>query len=261
MGLLRRFSVSILMLAALTLGCYPALAQESQLTFSVGAEYTTGTYGGTQDIEDVYVPFGLSYKQSQLLIRATVPFLSVKAPSGTQIGPGGEPIPGSGQIETNSGLGDILFSLTYMDLWASDDGNFALDVTGKIKAGTADETEGLGTGETDYSVQMDLYRFFDGFTLFGNLGYKFRGQPPGVSLDDVWFAAIGGSVRLNRQNRLGAAFDFRPSAYSGNDDIREISVNWSSQLREGLRLSTYVLAGFGDSSPDWGVGFRIRFGG
>lgn len=261
MGILGRIPLGTFVLATWASACNPALAQDSQLTFSLGAEYTTGTYGGNQDIKDIYVPFGISYKQSPLLIRATVPYLSVKAPSGTQLGPGGEPLPGSGQIETQSGLGDVLLSLTYLDLWTSDSGDLALDLTGKIKAGTADDAKGLGTGETDYSLQLDVYRFFDGFTLFGNLGYKFRGQPPGTTLDDVWFAGFGGSVRLNSRNRLGAAFDFRPSAFAGNDDIREISAYWSSQLREGLRLNTYVLAGFGDSSPDWGVGFRLRFGG
>lgn len=254
-----RLAAGLCALASALLAWYPAQAQ--QASFSVGAEYTTGTYGGTQDIEDLYIPFTLNYRRSPWNLMLTVPFLSVRAPTGTVIGPGGEPLPGSGQIQTESGLGDITVALTYMDLWQSADRNTVLDLTGKVKLGTADEDTGLGTGETDYSVQLDLYRFLERFTLFGNAGYKFRGEPSGSTLDNVWFVAVGGSYKLNPRNRLGAAFDFRPSAFPGNDDIRELSLYWSTRAADGLRLNTYVLAGFSDSSPDWGVGFRVRFGG
>jgi len=51
------------------------------------------------------------------------------------------------------------------DVLSSSSGDLAMDLTGKIKFGTADEDKGLGTGEQDYSLQADVFRFFDGATL------------------------------------------------------------------------------------------------
>ena len=96
-----------------------AAEQENGPRFSIsaGAEYTTGTYGGDADIEDFYVPLKATMDFGRLSFRLTLPYLSVRAPEGTVItGPGGEPIPGTGDIVTNSGIGDVIGSVTIYDV-------------------------------------------------------------------------------------------------------------------------------------------------
>jgi hypothetical protein len=117
----------------------PALAQDQNttFTFSVGTEYTSGRYGGDVDIEDLYVPLTATVDYGRTQFRLTTPYLSVTAPEGTVIyGPGGEPIPGTGDITTESGLGDIIGSFTVYDVINSRRLRVAMDLTGKVKFGT-----------------------------------------------------------------------------------------------------------------------------
>lgn len=248
-----------LALAVLGFFSVTSAAQQQGLSVKTGVQYTTGEYGGTRDISDIYVPITGMLVTGDWGLSATVPYLRVKAPAGTLIGPGGEPIPGTGDMRTESGIGDIILRLSYFNLLRSADKQFALDVTGKLKLGTADEDKGMGTGENDYSIQFDGYGFFDSFTLFGTLGYKVRGQPQGYDLEDVWFASIGGSIPVATRTRLGMAFDVRPSAYKSNEDLRELSLYLSRRSANNWRYSAYLSTGFSDSSPDMGAGFSVGY--
>jgi hypothetical protein len=62
-----------------------------------------------------------------------------------------------------------------------------------VKFGATDVELGLGTGEHDYSLQADLFRFFDRFTGIGTAGYTVRGDPDAVDLEDQFFASLGGT--------------------------------------------------------------------
>jgi hypothetical protein len=227
----------------------------ANLRFSTGLEYATGKYGGTDDIEELYVPFTFRAGFDRIGLRLTVPYLRVTAPEDTIITePGTEPLPGSGATVTESGLGDVVGALTFYDLYVSDKANFVIDATGKIKFGTADETKGLGTGENDYTVQLDAFRFFDRLTLQGSAGYRLRGDPPGIDLDDVFLASVGGAYLATDNTMLGMYFDYRQSAISGIDDIQELSGFASFRLGRAWRMELYAFTGLTDSSTDFGGG-------
>jgi hypothetical protein len=227
----------------------------ANLRFSTGLEYATGKYGGTDDIEELYVPFTFRAGFDRIGLRLTVPYLRVTAPEDTIITePGTEPLPGSGATVTESGLGDVVGALTFYDLYISDKANFVIDATGKIKFGTADETKGLGTGENDYTVQLDAFRFFDRLTLQGSAGYRLRGDPPGIDLDDVFLASVGGAYLATDNTMLGMYFDYRQSAISGIDDIQELSGFASFRLGRAWRMELYAFTGLTDSSTDFGGG-------
>jgi hypothetical protein len=226
---------------------------------STGIDYTSGDYGGTVDIEDVYIPLTGIVDYGRFGFRLTVPYLSVTAPAGTIItGPGGQPVPGTGALTTESGLGDIIGSVTLYDVVYNRELGLALDITGKIKFATADEAKGLGTGEHDYSVQADLYKYLGEFTLLGTAGYKVRGDPAGVDLENVLFGSIGGIYNFPRETRGGLIFDYRESAISSNDSIREITGFVSRPINNDWRLMLYALTGFSDSSPDFGGGVLVK---
>lgn len=249
------------------LGCAVMLAsvtasaqdQNTTFTFSAGAEYTSGRYGGDVDIDDVYVPLTATASSGRVTYRLTVPYLSVRAPEGTLIyDPGGEPQPGSGDIVTESGLGDVIGSVTIFDVVSNSRLRLAMDLTAKVKLATADEDKGLGTGENDYSVQADFYKFYDQLMLLGSIGYRFRGDPGGVDLNDVVTTSIGGTYNFTPNVRGGLVFDYRQSAIDGNDDIQELTGFVSRRISENWRLQFYALAGFSDSSPDMGIGVQVK---
>lgn len=231
---------------------------DPKFTLSSGVDFTTGTYGGDADIEDLYVPITATVDYGRIAFRLTVPYLSVSAPEGTVFDSGGAPLAGSGALTTESGLGDVIGSVTVYDIINNHRLGFAMDLTGKVKFGTADEDKGLGTGESDYSVQADFYKFADKLTLLSSVGYKFRGDPAGLDLNNVLMASLGGTYKFTPDVSGGLIFDFRESAISGNDDIQELSGFVSRRISEDWRLQVYALTGFTDSSPDWGGGIRIR---
>jgi len=239
-----------------------AAAEAPRFSLGVGAEYTTGDYGGEESVDEFYVPVTGAIDLERLAFRLTVPFLSVRAPEFTTIsGPDGQPIVGEGPIVTESGLGDVLASVTVFDVLSSSNGDVAMDLTGKIKFGTADEEKGLGTGEQDYSLQADVFRFFDKATLMGTAGYAFRGDPEGFNLEDTYFLSVGASYAMSAASSAGAFFDFREASVPDSDSLQELSAWVSTRLGTNGRAQLYVLAGFGDSSPDWGGGlsFSTRF--
>ena len=229
-----------------------------RVSIAAGAEYSTGTYGGDADIEDFYVPVKATVDLRRLSFRLTMPYLSVRAPEGTVItGPGGEPIPGTGDIVTNSGIGDVIGSVTVYDVIRDRRLGFAMDVTGKVKFGTADVDKGLGTGENDFTVQADFLKFTDSITWTGSLGYKFRGQPPGAKLDDTLLASAGGIYKVSNDMRTGMFFDYRESSI-GADAAQELSLFVSNRVSADWKLQAYVFKGFTDGSADWGGGFQIK---
>lgn len=238
----------------------PALADgDTKVTLSTGIEITRGSYGGDEDVEDLYVPVSAAVDYGRFALRFTIPYLSVTAPEGTAItGPGGEPLPGTGDIETNSGLGDVTGSVTLYDVIRNRERGIALDLTGSVKFGTADKDKGLGTGETDFTVQADLLKFFDEVTLLGSIGYKFRGDPAEIDLEDSLLASFGGWYRFSPQTRAGLFFDYRDSSIPERDAIRELTGFVSRRINDGWRFQVYVLGGFTDSAPDWGAGLRFK---
>ena len=243
------------------LGSMPALAQDddTRFTLSAGMDFTSGRYGGDTDIEDIYAPLTATVSYGRISWRLTVPYLSVRGPEGTVIyDPGAEPLPGSGDIVTESGLGDVIGSVTIFDVIDNRRLGIAMDLTGKVKFGTADEDKGLGTGKNDYSVQADFYKFANQLTLLGSFGYKFRGDPTGVELNDVFMASVGGIYKFTPKTRGGLFFDYRESAIIGNDSIQELTGFVSRRISENWRLQVYALTGFTDSSPDLGVGIQIK---
>ena len=139
----------------LTGGVASAEPDGAFVRLSTGVEYTSGSFGGTEDIDDLYVPVTASVDVGRLNFRLTVPYLSVRAPTEiTETGEDGQPVAGSGPRVTESGLGDVIAGVTLYDVIDNRDLDLVVDVTGTVKFGTADENKGLGTGEMDRRVTV-----------------------------------------------------------------------------------------------------------
>jgi hypothetical protein len=239
-----------------------AAAEEAPVSigWAAGIETSRGDYGGDVDIEDVYVPFKLTVEGKRIAASLTVPYLSVRAPLGTTVtDPDGAPVTGTGELVTESGLGDVVVGLTVYDVFYSPDLGLALDLTGKLKFGTADADKGLGTGETDVTVIADLVKYYERTTLIGSLGYKVRGEPEDYVLDDVLLGSLGAIIEPgNSKNRVGVFFDYRESSFADEDAVMELSLSVARPLNEKHTLQFFVAKGFGDSAAAWAAGFLFR---
>ena len=251
--------VSFLCCVALLLGV-PAVAEDldTRISLSAGVDITSGTYGGEDEIEDTYIPLTATVDYGRVSFRLTVPYLSVRAPEGTILDPDGVPIPGTGEITTESGLGDVVGSATIYDVIYSERLGFAMDLTGKVKLGTADEAKGLGTGESDYSVHADFYKFVNRLTLMSSVAYKFRGDPDDIDFGDVLMASVGGTYKFTGNVNGGLFYDYRESAITGSDAVREVTGLISHRISDDWRLQVYAMTGLTDSSPDWGAGITMK---
>ena len=240
--------------------CRAALGDDSYFNVTIGSEYASGSYYSNNSVEEMYVPFTISYGSGSVGYRLTVPYLYIRAPVSTIITNSQEQAAvGQGPITTVSGLGDIVAGITFYDLYVNKSLDVVVDVTAKVKIGTADDIKGLGTGENDYSLQTNLYKFFDIYYLNASFGYKFRGDPSGLDLNDVWFGSLGASYRFSPSTRAGIAYDYQESSFEAGDAVQEVIVFVSHKLDNSWGIQFYTFTGFSDSSPDWGLGSLIKY--
>jgi hypothetical protein len=246
-------------LAAAVGGLIIAGSAAAQTSIGVGLEYTTGKYGATQSTDQLYVPFVVKHETGPWIFKATVPYLRVSGP-GNVIGGGPDRIvvPGvDDAIRTESGLGDVVASAFY-NILDERKGGLGVDLGFKVKLPTADEQKGLGTGETDYAFQLDFFKPFGATTLFGSVGYRVYGDPPGATLRDVGYFSIGLSQRLAGDSSIGVAYDYRPHIVNGGSEISELTAFWSKRMSPEWKFQLYGVVGFSDASPDAGIGALLE---
>jgi hypothetical protein len=231
-----------------------AQAQESPLTLGAGLHYSTGDYGTGTTTRITTLAGTARYERGPWVYRATVPWLEISGSDAV--------IPGVGQARrsagtrTESGLGDIVVSATHATYYDRAS-TLGLDLTAKLKIATADEEKGLGTGEPDLALLVDLYRTFDRITGFGGVGYHILGDSPGLPLENVWSANLGATYKLNERDSVGASLDGRERPLPGGARQRELTGFWLRQLDRAWKAQAYMLIGLADGSPDWGAGLSL----
>jgi len=228
------------------------VAAEPGFSLTTGLDYSTGKYGGTVSTDILYIPFTGQYEADKYTLKLTVPYLQVTGPGNVviDVGPIGTP---STTTTRQSGLGDIVVAGTY-NMYDRRANGTLVDATAKIKFATADEAKGLGTGKNDYALQADLYKTLGKNTVFGTLGYKVMGSPPGVTLNNVFYASLGAGHRYSQETSAGLILDLREKASATGDAQRELTAYVSHKLGKTWKAQAYAVKGFSNGSPDWGAG-------
>ena len=237
-------------------------ADTGEFSLGVGFNYSSGEYGTSTTTEILSVPIIARYDRGPWIFKLTVPYLSISG--GTSVVPGVGRVTssnprrrGGGASEaTATGLGDIVASATYTAFYNSAT-TFGVDVTGRVKLGTADRDQGLGTGANDYGMQVDAYKTYDRVTYFGGIGYTELGSSPYIQLNSVLNATAGASYKLDERNSAGLTVDTRERASPSGSPQRELTAFWTQKIDRTWRAQAYVLKGFSDGSPDWGVGASV----
>jgi len=239
-------------------GFSPLLFAEPELSLSAGFDYTTGDYGQAADTDMVYLPFTVRYKTDEFNVWLTVPYLWVDGPGGVtrDLGPVRQTT--SSTTHTESGIGDVIAGLRY-GVYADARQGLLVDVTGKIKFATADADKGLGTGENDYSLQVDLYQRWHQYTLIATLGYTRVGDPPDINLDDRIYHSLGVARKLSETTQAGILLDASGEAFSFDYDREEFFGYISHRLDRQRKVQYYALYGLEEASPDVGFGVILTY--
>jgi hypothetical protein len=252
----------VVVLATGLLAANIANAQETTFKVGISTDYSTGDYGTGQTVDIWSVPLTAKVENGRWSLELKVPYISINS-AGDVVGGTDSPIVtkkkkvvGSNARSTESGLGDIVGSMGYAIL-TGNDGLPLLEIIGKVKVPTASESDSLGTGEFDYSAQLELAQTFGKVTPFGTLGYRIIGEPSGVDLDNIFFATVGAGYAFNPRVSAGLAVDYSQATTSSATDMVEVSpyVSWDVTKRWGLLF--YGLLGVSNGSPDSGGGVKI----
>jgi hypothetical protein len=249
-----------------------------QFSLSAGADYSSGKYG-TDTTTDIWsVPVTAAYQSDRWTFKLTVPYINISGadnvipgvgkvnngnPKGRGRGKGNgnggtTPTPTTTTSGSASGLGDITASAGY-ELLSSDDHTFGLDLTGKVKFGTADENKGLGTGKNDYGLSVDTYKVSGAWTAFGGVGWMKYGSSQYIQLKNGFNANIGADYKLGTSDSIGAYYYYRERIADGGAPQSELTGYWNHKLSDNLRVQAYALAGFDDGSPDYGAGASLKY--
>jgi len=279
---MNRKKLLVSMVAASTLGLYVQCAwagDPGRATVSAGFDYSTGNYGTPFDTQIWDVPLSAGYEADRWSVKVTVPWINISGASnvipgigrvlnvnpharghglGLGVGVGGSAPPPTVTEGSASGLGDIVAQATY-GLVRDDTARFGLDLTGKVKFGTASADKGLGTGRNDYGVNLDAYKGLAAWTVFGGAGFMKYGSSQYIVLHNGWNANLGAGYKLDDANDIGAYFYYREKISDSGYAQRELSGYWNHRFGNAWRLQGYVLGGFSDGSPDWGVGGSLRY--
>jgi len=161
---------------------------------------------------------------------------------------------------TESGLGDIVLRGRYYLL----DEQALLPtvaLTAKVKFPTADRDRGLGTGEFDEGLGIELSKkLSDVWIGFVDLGYTVLGDPPDVNLRNQWNYDVGAGYYVTKELLLSAYYEGWTAALPGLSSPRDLlfAVNLAANP---IRLNASIARGLSDGSPDWAfmAGLSVRF--
>lgn len=254
-------------LAALLLAGYVGMGwaadSGSNLTLGVEPSYSDGKYGTSSDTKIFYLPVYAKYQDGDLGIKLTVPYISVESTGavlsgGVVIGHKRTSSTSPASQTTESGLGDVWLEGNYRIHGA---GGAAPDFVpyAKVKFGTASSSKGLGTGENDYEGGLGLeWAVADNWFPFLQAGYRFVGEPTGLSLSD--FATYDGGVmyRASSTDYLTVMFTGHGSAGAGTPVAADALVAWNHRLSNGIALQAFLDKGLSNGSPDYGAGVGLE---
>jgi hypothetical protein len=226
-----------------------------KFTLETGMDYNTGKYGGTESTSILYVPVTLKYYRNSWTLKLTVPYLQISGPYNVINGVGVTGVAATTNT-TRSGLGDVILAAT-RNVYNRNASGFFVNLTGKLKLGTASSAEGMGTGRNDYAFQADVFQLTGNLTSFGTLGYKIYGKPVGYTLNNIFYGLLGGSYQFDQENNGGILFNIAQKSSVTGAARKEAIIFASHKLDKNLKAQGYVLKGFTRSVPDWGIGASI----
>jgi len=269
-------------------GVPPAIAGAPELTIQAGGSSATGADGASSDLRWglLRVSWG-----DRLQLRAEIPWLDFEgegtAPAPPGIGPvsptrrkrsgdgsgNGASQGGNGATQAPAtaaavesatgstrvrGLGDLRLGAA-LRLAGGGSRLYRIDAGVSAKLPTADEGEGLGTGQLDWRVGLSgEYRFWSA-TAFGGLGYNRLGDPAGVRYNDVVDAYAGvESLPLADRFLVSGWLEGNPEVVPGAG-ARVVAAAGLRTLGS-VRFEVHVRAGLTDGAEDLAVLAGVSFG-
>ncbi len=214
-----------------------AAAEDGRSYLDLSAGFKTGDFGTPVTSSLYYLAPAFGYVAPRYDVSVTVPYLALTSEA-------------AGQSTTDTGIGDVIVR-GGAELWPAGHG-LSLYTSLSVKLPTADETKGLGTGETDVGAFATLSSDLEALRLSLFAGYIKVGEPRGQSLNDVLLYGLGLSGALG-QTHLYGSLEGRTATVPGADDPLETYVGVLHPLRPRQWLKGNALVGLNDGGPRFGA--------
>jgi len=246
------------------------LLAQSSTTLSVGGTYSDGKYGTENLTTSTYVPVVATYKNKMFEMTVTVPYIELDSEGSFTWTPGG-PVPISpvkpsdyltstvsttpfdptttpaGTKTQTSGLGDVNAKIAYTFVPTS---GLYLKTSAIMKLATADKEKGLGTGENDYSGQIDLYKILGSTYLYLTGGYTFMGDSETVNYNDSAYGSAALGYNFTKALSTGVNYAYRQTLFDTIDDTQNSSVYMSFKPSKSFKMDMSYTYGLSDTSAD-----------
>jgi hypothetical protein len=215
----------------------------------IGGGYTTGDFGTTIKSNLFYFAPTLGYVSRSWDVSVTLPYLvqSNKTKDQTDVT--------SVSSSTANGVGDVIMRGGGV-LVPEGESGFSLDGGLALKLPTASESNGLGTGATDYGAFAGVHQRIGRFkvSVFG--GYIKVGDPAGLNYNDS--PSYGGGVSyIFSKTNVSAWFEARRSIIPGATNPQEIYVSLFHVLSRKVALKGGMFFGLNKGGPDFGLNVGI----
>ncbi|MFH0954109.1 MAG: transporter [Verrucomicrobiota bacterium] len=258
-GLETGLGILVGMLAVL-LACQAHAGPRYRWEAGTSLSYSSGDYGEPDDTDMVYIPVVIKRFFDAGELSLVVPWLYVET-GAEQVIVDGRPQGGdaesSGGRDSSSGLGDILLKGRYYVV-TQDGAKPYVDLLAKVKLPTADEGDGLGTGEADFGIGVDVSRWFAGhWFAFFEADYVFIGDPPDVDYDNRTLVDLGLGRQVNRHLQASAFYEYRSSIDPDDADSQSLLASASYRLTPQTKVYGVVEGGLSDGAPDYSVTFGV----
>lgn len=235
-------------------------AASVQLTLISGIDYSEGDYGGNEQIRIISYPLTIKYESHHWISK--VQFAGIKLE---------EEIPASLQqneetaadidprtSKRHTGLGDTRISVARKTTFRFLGDNF-VDIGVKAKLPSASESKRLGTGETDWTLQLDGFRAYGNWTPFVTLGYRWRGDSKDQDREDGLITTLGSHHRWNDTWSGGMFLDFSDNSIVDRDATLEWIPYIVYRLNARWQASLYIATGLSETSLDKGGGIQLIY--
>lgn len=245
------------------------------VSLGLGIDYVTGDYGSETRTDFVSIPLyfdyypnerldfelivPLVYQSNQTGDLATLPY---RTPRGSTVlmaaaGPGG----GTSRTFTDSdssanGLGDMTLTAGLV-LLTEKERHPQLRASLYLKAPTADEEKGLGTGEWDWGPGLGVSKWLGNWHLFAEGRYVFQGDSDLYATRN--YLSYNGGLGRQFTPAFYGALQARGATESaeGVSDYLEGRAKFIWRFLPDNALEGYLGRGITDASPDFSAGLAL----
>lgn len=234
--------IAVLVLSGCTLLPSTAIAAGGSRYLDLSAGYMSGDFGTPTSSRLFSLAPTLGYVALRHDFSVTVPYLSLTNET-------------SGIRTTERGLGDIIVRAGAV-LFPENATGFAANGSVAAKLPTADETRGLGTGETDFAAFAGIDQRLQEFKLSVTAGYLKNGDPAGLDYHDGFSYGFGLSRRFARTTVYGS-YEHRQAVISGFENPQEVSAGLFHILSIDYAVKGHLFVGLNNGGPAGGGSLGI----